>query len=114
MSCAYITPFETTGVLEYPPNAPLAVIGSVQATPSVETLERLIGPPTLRVFCRSAFGRFHAVTRVELLLALLPPPQATRKRLVAMSSPTPAANLPRRRIVWGDRALFIVSSRVEL
>jgi hypothetical protein len=66
----------------------------------------LIEPPTLRVFCRFAFGRFHAVTLVVLLLELLPPPQATANRLVAMSSPTPAANLPTR-IVWGARAFII-------
>jgi hypothetical protein len=40
------------------------------------------------------------------LLELLPPPQATTNRLVAMSSPTPAANLPTR-IVWGGRAFII-------
>src|ERR1700754_3169383 len=42
MSCEYMTPSSTTGVLAYPPNAPLAVIGTVQETPRVETLERLI------------------------------------------------------------------------
>src|SRR3954465_6706806 len=107
MSCEYITPFSTTGVLEYPPNAPLAVIGSVHATPSVETLARSIGPPTLRVFCRSAFGRFHAEVPVVLLLELLLPPQATTKTLVTMSSPTLAAHLPRR-LARGGWAFFIV------
>src|SRR6476646_2232112 len=101
-----MTPSATTGVLEYPPNAPPAVMGTVHATPSVETLERLIGPPTLRVFCRSAFGRLHAVVAVVSLLELLLPPQAATKRLVAMRSPTAAAHLWRR-IVWGDREVFI-------
>jgi hypothetical protein len=115
MSCEYMTPSATTGVLEYPPNAPPAVMGTVHATPSVETLERLIGPPTLRVFCRSAFGRLHAVAAVELLLELLLlPPQAATKRLVTMSNPTAAAHLWRR-IVWGGWEFFIVSTfRLEL
>src|SRR3954451_9168279 len=51
MSCEYMTPFAVTGVLEYPPNAPPAVIGTVHATPSVETLSPLIAPPIFRVFC---------------------------------------------------------------
>ena len=96
----------TVSVPCIPACAPLAVIGIVQATRSVETLERLIGPPTLRVFCRFAFGRFYAVTLVGLLLELLLPPQATTNRLVAMSSPTPAATLPTR-IVLGARAFII-------
>src|SRR6476620_11616887 len=82
-------------------------MGTVQATPRVETLERLIAPPTLRVFCRSAFGRFHAVALDVLLLELLSPPQAATNRLVAKSKPTPVTHLPRR-LIWGRRAFSIV------
>src|SRR3954447_12487595 len=107
-----MTPFSTTGVLAYPPNAPLAVIGAVHATPRVETLEPLIGPPTLRVFCKSAFGRFHAVAPVPLLLELLLPPHAARNRLVPRSKPTPATHLVRR-LMRGSRAFFIVFLSTE-
>src|ERR1700756_4929373 len=61
-SCVYITPPDTTGVVAYAPNAPGALIGSVQATPSVETFDALIGPPTWRVFCRSAPGRLQVAS----------------------------------------------------
>ena len=98
----YITPPDTTGVVEYPPNSVAAVIGSVHATPSVETFDALIGPPTSRVFCRSAPGRLHAVESAEVVCAevvvgtavvlVLPPlPQAATSRLAATSKQNPAS-----------------------
>src|ERR1700677_3841228 len=95
-SCVYITPPEMTGVVAYPPNCPVAVIGSVQATPSVETFDALIGPPTSRVFCRSAPGELHVAEselggaaglggRAGVLSVLWPLPQAATRQLVVTS-----------------------------
>ena len=64
-------------MVAYAPNVPDAMIGTVQATPSVETFEELIGPPTSRVFCESApassqlVGRAAAFTVVALLVLLV-------------------------------------------
>src|SRR5882757_1585769 len=95
----------------------------VHATPSVETLEALIGPPTFREFWESAPGRLQVVSAevvgaglvlgTAVLLAWLPVPQAAPSRLSAASKQNPRSSRARIRFAVFDMSDAPVGLRVD-
>src|SRR4029077_7062612 len=114
-SCQYITPPTTTGVVAYAPKVPVAVSGTVHATPSVPTFEESIGPPTWRVFCRSAPGKRQPPPSLPLdetvAACLLDPHAATRRQ--AATDPASTSALRRVPTVMFVFAVFIGFLSVE-
>ena len=90
------------------PNAPVALIGTDQTFFSVATFELLIGPGTLRVFCRSAPGSGHSPAVAAPGFALLPEATLTPGTATALTAATTAtlvANSLRRLrfdVTWGS------------
>jgi hypothetical protein len=76
------------GVVAYAPNAPAARIGTDQAFFSVATFELLIGPGTLRVFCRSAPGSAHSPALAAPTFALLGGAASTPATVNALTTVT--------------------------